>query len=109
MDLPVRFSVRLGVPRRSCAAGPCHCLSPGVSERRQGGDEIGPIMAALFLRSVCGGCAHVDQETPGAFVSFSLTSPRLDPPPRDLPDDRLRDPEEKKDVQNQIKGAIQFG
>lgn len=67
MDLPVRFSVRFRVPpRRSWAAGPCHCLSPGVSERRRGGDEIGLIMAALFpFCSVCGACARVGRETPG--------------------------------------------
>lgn len=49
MDLPVRFSVRFRVPQQSWTAGPCHCLSQGVSEPRQGGDEIGLIMAALFL------------------------------------------------------------
>lgn len=49
MDLPVRFSVRFRVPQQSSAAEPCHCLSLGVSESRQGGDEIGLIMAALFL------------------------------------------------------------
>lgn len=49
IDLPVRFCVRFSVPQQSWAAGLCHCLSLGVSESRQGGDEIGLIMVALFL------------------------------------------------------------
>lgn len=65
MDLPVRFSVRFRVPQQSWAAGPCHCLSLGVNESKQGGDEIGLIMTALFLCSMCWSCAPVDQETPG--------------------------------------------
>lgn len=40
----------LQCPLQSPPAKLGHCLSLGVSESRQGGDEIGLIMAALFLR-----------------------------------------------------------